>query len=584
MRGARRAALGLALVLAVALALPPAAQAHAYLIRTTPPASGILDAPPRQVALRFDEAVEPRLAIVSVTDAGGSQETSGPVARSPTDPDTLEVALRAGLPEGWYLVYWRAISVDGHPVQGAFTYAVGPNPGPAPLFQVPMISATATTPGLLLARWAMFLFALLAGGLFALRTGVARSTVRRLPGASLRTLTAAFSVCAGLALFLIPVYLDLAMADDSLRSPLDLASVVPLFRATAFGRGYEDFWLLFALFTVAAAITLALDRPERPRRSLAEILALTGAVLAGAGALFVPGAIGHAGQTSPRGLSIALDALHLLAGAIWLGGLAGLLALWLSLSDQPPPGTPSRLQVLQHVVPRFSRVALGSVILLLATGTAATVVHMPAVDALWLTGYGQAILVKLALLAAAAALGAVNLLRTTPSLAAAHPRDGAPHPSARLLRRTVSGEVALVTGAVFAAAVLSSLAPPPPAFALQDRALARVGPGQVAATVHEGAYTLQVLVAPNRAAAPDRFALRITRDGQPVTGATVTLTFNHLEMQMPQQQYALSEVRPGLYSRAAPALIMAGQWGLGFRVAPRGAPAFQAFVVDQADG
>ena len=32
------------------------------------------------------------------------------------------------LPEGWYLVYWRAISVDGHPVQGAFTFAVGPNP------------------------------------------------------------------------------------------------------------------------------------------------------------------------------------------------------------------------------------------------------------------------------------------------------------------------------------------------------------------------------------------------------------------------------------------------------------------------
>ena len=42
--------------------------------------------------------------------------------------------LRPHLPEGWYLVYWRAISVDGHPVQGAFTFAVGPNPGPPPQF------------------------------------------------------------------------------------------------------------------------------------------------------------------------------------------------------------------------------------------------------------------------------------------------------------------------------------------------------------------------------------------------------------------------------------------------------------------
>ena len=59
--------------------------------------------------------------------------------------------------EGWYLVYWRAISVDGHPVRGAFTFAVGPNPGPAPQFPVPSISETAATPRLLTARWVVFL-------------------------------------------------------------------------------------------------------------------------------------------------------------------------------------------------------------------------------------------------------------------------------------------------------------------------------------------------------------------------------------------------------------------------------------------
>ncbi len=94
-----------------------------------------------------------------------------------------------------------------------------------------------------------------------------------------------------------------------------------------------------------------------------------------------------------------------------------------------------------------------------------------------------------------------------------------------------------------------------------------------------------MLVSPNKAAAPDSFALRITRGGKPVRGATVTLTFNHLEMQMPQQQYVLTESRPGLYTRAAPALIMVGKWGLGFQiVAPKGAPAFTALIVDQANG
>jgi len=73
------------------------------------------------------------------------------------------------LPQGWYLIYWRAISVDGHPVQGAFTYAVGPNPGPAPQFPVPSIAGSATSLRLLIARWVMFLSVLSAIGLFVFR-------------------------------------------------------------------------------------------------------------------------------------------------------------------------------------------------------------------------------------------------------------------------------------------------------------------------------------------------------------------------------------------------------------------------------
>lgn len=152
------------------------------------------------------------------------------------------------------------------------------------------------------------------------------------------------------------------------------------------------------------------------------------------------------------------------------------------------------------------------------------------------------------------------------------------------MRRLIGGEAVIVAGAVLAAAILSSLAPPPPAFALENSALARVGPGRIAATVKRAGYVLQVLVAPNKAAAPDSFALRITKDGQPVRGANVTLAFNHLEMQMPQQQYQLTETQPGVYSRAAPALIMVGKWGLNFQITPKSGPAFTALIVDQANG
>jgi copper transport protein len=571
--------LGLALVVLLALAgvAPASASAHAYLVRTAPVASGVLDTPPRQVALTYDEAVEPKFAIISVTAASGRQETTGAVRRSATDPDTLLVPLRAHLPQGWYLIYWRAISVDGHPVQGAFTYAVGPNPGPAPQFRVPRVSATATTPQLLIARWAMFLSVMSAIGLLALRLAIVRPAVRRRPGTNLRANSVAFVVASILGLIAVPVYLDFAIANDSLRSVFDLGALVPLYRVTEFGRGLLDLELCFALFCVAGWIALWLDKPERERRSLAELGAGVAAVLSAAAVLIIPGTIGHAGQTSPRGLSLFFDWAHLASGAIWLGGLVGLLVLWFSLRTD-------RVGVLTVVVPRFSNVAFVSVLVLLGTGTGATVVHMPAVNALWQTGYGVAILVKIGLLIAALVLGAANLLRAKPRLVSAETRPEAGAPAVGLLRRTTSGEVLLVGGAVFVAAILSSLPPPPPSFVLQNSALARVGPGRVVQTLNHNGYRLQVLVSPNRAAAPDSFALALTKDGAPVRGATVTLTFDHLEMQMPQQEYQLKETQPGVYSRSAPALIMVGRWGLDFQVSPPGVPPFSALIVDQANG
>ena len=171
---------------AAALTLPAAAWAHAALLQTTPVASRIVNTPPKQVLLRYSEAVEPRFAVVSVTNAAGDKETAGAPSRSPANADTLLVPLKK-LSEGWYLVYWRVISVDGHPVRGAFTFAVGPNAGPAPQFVIPSTSETAATPKLVTARWLAFLSLMAAIGLFVLRIAVARPAVARVPPGRART-------------------------------------------------------------------------------------------------------------------------------------------------------------------------------------------------------------------------------------------------------------------------------------------------------------------------------------------------------------------------------------------------------------
>ena len=113
---------------------------------------------------------------------------------------------------------------------------------------------------------------------------------------------------------------------------------------------------------------------------------------------------------------------------------------------------------LTVAVPRFSNVAIG-----VRAGARrhrhrpASILQLPTLASLWETGYGQTLLVKIALLLGAVLLAAVNLLRTRPRLLAG---------SRRGARRRCccagwsSGEVVVVAGAVFAAAVLTSLAPP----------------------------------------------------------------------------------------------------------------------------
>jgi copper transport protein len=568
----RRRGFLIAVVSVVALAAPAAASAHAYLTKTFPSPSTILDTPPPLVALTFDEAVEPRFAIISVTDKDAHSVTTDSPQRSPTNPDTLVVHLKPHLPEGWYLVYWRVISVDGHPVQSAFTFAVGPNPGPQPQFVIPHVAGTATSTPLVVLKWAMFLTVMTSIGLLAMRLAIARPLVRRVEGATLRPVTIAYAVASTAALIFIPAFVEESTAIDSLHGFFDVNALVPLWRTTAYGRAFVDLELCFALLVVAGWIAIWVDRPDRERRAIAEILAGVGVIAAAAAVVLIPGAAGHAAQTSPRGLAVALDWLHVASASIWVGGLAGLVLLWATLVPA------RRVAGLGVVVPRFSNVAFVSVMVLLGSGIWASVLKLPILSALWTTSYGQTIIVKACLLGTAMMVAAVNLTVTRPRLAAGRAE------AASLLGVLTSAEVLILVGAIAAAAVLTSLAPPSKYLGQEGGALAKVGPGKVAAVVEKDGYTLKVIVDPNKAAAPNKFALQITKNGRPVTGADVTATFAMLDMEMGSQEYQLTETAPGTYSKLALALVMVGHWGLSFNVTPRGGQPFTAIVVDHATG
>ena len=113
---------------------------------------------------------------------------------------------------------------------------------------------------------------------------------------------------------------------------------------------------------------------------------------------------------------------------------------------------------------------------------------------------------------------------------------------------------------------------------------ARVGPGKVSHVVKHGSYRLAFNIDPNRAALPNTFGVKITRDGKPVPRATVVARFDMLDMTMSQLAYRLPQRGPGTFERSAPALVMVGHWAVNFEVTLPGASPFDVVLVDHATG
>ena len=391
---------------------------------------------------------------------------------------------------------------------------------------------------------------LAAIGLLAFRAVIARPLlVSEEDERGLRGVSWAAAIALAVALVATPVYLVLATAEFSIRPWTELGAIIPLVRDSSFGRAFSDLWASagdcwqshrrWRSRSTGRAGPAARARrcwrcsarpAARQRRSPS------------------PAWPGTPPRPAPSGVMLALDWAHLAAASIWIGGLIGLLVLAATTAAG------ERVAMLAVVVPRFSRAAIVSVALLLFTGVVASIVHLPTLGSLWETNYGLALIAKSILLVCALALAGVNNLRSRPRLvAAAQRRDRELGDSAaRSLQRLVLGEVALLVGAVIAASILTSIAPPSSALAKLGKSDGRVGPGVVARTFTRDGVRVQVGIRPNRAAIDNAFGLRLTRAGKPVRNALITAQLDMLDMSMQQQAYTLPEVSPGVYERRKP--------------------------------
>jgi len=419
-----------------ALAILPSAK-HATLVSSEPAANSHLASPPTRVRLVYSEPIEGKLAKVTIVPA-----TAAPmVLRAGADPRDVHAVIAPvdALGPGTYKVEWRVVSADGHPVDGTFSFTVGdttvsaapapvtPSPSTQPAspeepevwgpaaFGAPVIPAVLRGAGLgaLMAAAGLLLF--LAG---------AKPNAAQRGDARVRSATTAFAIAA-------PVLLGAHLVTWLINTSPDL-KFDPAWAASALTTTVGQIELWRVGLTILALWAWWLARRTR--------LALAFA----AGAVVVSGAVGHPAAIAPA-WAVPAKAIHLLASAIWLGGL-----LWLLIR---PAG--DDLLLLVEDANRVSSRALWAVIAIAFTGVVQTRLFLDSWSGLVTSAYGLLVLAKTAGLLVLVAFGAYNRQRVMPRLTTA-----ASMTEVATLRSSVVGEVVVIAIVVLLGGLLAYVPPP----------------------------------------------------------------------------------------------------------------------------
>lgn len=468
--------LGAVLVLAAPAA--PAA-AHASLVGTEPANGVVADVPPEQVVLAFSEPVQlvPDRIVVVAPDGE-------PVADAEPTVTGAEVTipLDGASQEGTYLVSYRVISADSHPVAGSFTYSVV-SPSAVPQLAADGGSGDDSAVGTAVSANKYLGYAglvLLVGPALMLALLWPHRLSRR--GA---TRMAWFGVgLVGLST-VAGVWLQAAYRTGG--SPFqvsgdDLAEVL----GTPFGIAHV------VRLGVLTAVAVLLPPLLAGRASRTDLLLLGGVGLVGVGTW--PFA-GHPIASPVPAVSVIVGTVHVAAATVWIGGLVALVGFLLRKADERELGV---------ILPEWSRWAAMVVVLLLMAGVIQAVVEVGVPDAVFGSAYGRLLMVKLGLVAIVVAVASYSrrLVRN---------RLGPRRPGA--MRMAVGAEALVLAAVLGLSSVLVQTTPGRTEVA--GGQLASAAAEDYAATLETDLYVLQVLLDPAVVGANTLHLYALTPEGQP---------------------------------------------------------------------
>ena len=527
-RAVARAFLLLVVGLGAVLAPAAPASAHAALISASPAPGSIVGTSPTEIIVTFSEAVTPVAGRVQVLAPDGKRISGTATATGAV----LHIPVRkADSPLGTYLVSYRVISADSHPVGGALTFSVGaPSAQPPPAdaatahrsvtLAVPTIRFLGYA-GLTLTIGPALLLALLwprrlsrRGPVRLVRTGLALTAAATLGG-----LWAQAPNSSGAALWDV--------------SGRELAQVL----GSGFGLALTA---RLAIVALAAVLLTPVLRGEAGRGRALTLIAL------GLAGLTTWPLTGHAIASPLPAVIVAADVVHMAAMAVWLGGLATLAGFLLRRAHP---------RVLGVLLPAWSRWAAIAVVWLVGAGAVQAVVQVGSVPALWRTDYGRLLLAKVAILAVTltAAAYARRLVQ----------RSQVSTQGPAKLRRSVGIEVVATAVVLGLSAVLVQVNPGRSAAAEQA---ATVDTG-VSQTLTCPLYTLQFNIYPVELGENNTVhAFLYTAAGQPLPAEEWTVTTQLLGQGLEPVSTPLLGLIPAHHAVGAVTFPLPGSYELRFTI------------------
>jgi copper transport protein len=428
-----------ALVAALALsaALAPSASAHSVLIGTQPGNDVVVPESPDEVVLEFNEPVDTSLGSLRVFDGSGQQVDNGDVSQPVANE--VAVGLESELPPGTYTVAWRVVSNDSDPISGAFVFHVLERGVGAATVSIDALTGTSQAVDVLFTAGRFFDLALLL-----LVVGGSAVLVVALPSAEWTVRRRLYGILAALAGALALVALANILLQGAAAGGLTLGDALSwsLFTSVLETRYGEVILIQSGLAATLALTALGIRHAaSRDRRLLAGLTLVLGACLA-----VTPSFSGHASTLGALGLTS--DVVHVVSAAIWTGGLALMLLGLLIAGD-------NRWLLAMTCVPRFSNMAVLSVVALIAAGIISAYLQIRTWSGLWETEYGLLVLAKIALLLPLLALGAYNNRYAVPRC-----KSGIASPlERRRFLRVTAAELGIMTAIVAVTAVLINAEP-----------------------------------------------------------------------------------------------------------------------------